>query len=42
MAQINWTKKSLKDLKAINDYISLDSKFSQQGLFLNSLNVRNN
>lgn len=27
MAQINWTKKSLKDLKAINDYISLDSKF---------------
>ena len=27
MAQISWTKKSLKDLKAINDYISLDSKF---------------
>jgi addiction module RelE/StbE family toxin len=27
MAQINWTKKSLKDLKAINDYISLDSTF---------------
>lgn len=27
MAQINWTKKSLKDLKAINDYISLDSAF---------------
>ena len=27
MAQINWTKKSLKDLKAINDYISLDSSF---------------
>lgn len=27
MAQISWTKKSLKDLKAINDYISLDSSF---------------
>lgn len=27
MAQINWTKKSLKDLRAINDYISLDSEF---------------
>ena len=27
MAQISWTKKSLKDLKAINDYISLDSIF---------------
>ena len=27
MAQISWTKKSLKDLKAINDYISLDSAF---------------
>jgi toxin ParE1/3/4 len=27
MEQISWTKKSLKDLKAINDYISLDSKF---------------
>ena len=27
MAQINWTKKSLKDLKALNDYISLDSAF---------------
>ena len=27
MAQINWTKKSLKDLKAINDFISLDSTF---------------
>lgn len=27
MAQISWTKKSLKDLKAISDYISLDSKF---------------
>jgi addiction module RelE/StbE family toxin len=27
MAQINWTKRSLKDLKAINDYISLDSTF---------------
>ncbi len=27
MAQINWTKKSLKDLRAINDYISLDSSF---------------
>ena len=27
MAQVNWTKKSLKDLKAINDYISLDSTF---------------
>jgi toxin ParE1/3/4 len=27
MEQISWTKKSLKDLKAINDYISLDSVF---------------
>jgi addiction module RelE/StbE family toxin len=27
MAQINWTKRSLKDLRAINDYISLDSTF---------------
>lgn len=27
MAQINWTKKSIKDLRAINDYISLDSSF---------------
>lgn len=27
MAQINWTNKSLKDLQAINDYISLDSTF---------------
>lgn len=27
MAQISWTKKSLKDLRAINDYISLDSEF---------------
>jgi toxin ParE1/3/4 len=27
MAQISWTKKSLKDLKSINDYIALDSAF---------------
>jgi len=27
MAQISWTKKSLKDLRAVNDYISLDSSF---------------
>ena len=27
MAQINWTKKSLKDLRTINDFISLDSTF---------------
>jgi addiction module RelE/StbE family toxin len=27
MEQIKWTNKSLKDLKAINDYIALDSKF---------------
>ena len=27
MEQIKWTTKSLKDLKAINDFISLDSKF---------------
>ncbi|MCK6649192.1 MAG: type II toxin-antitoxin system RelE/ParE family toxin [Bacteroidia bacterium] len=27
MAQISWTKRSLKDLKAINDYIALDSDF---------------
>ncbi len=27
MAQISWTKRSLKDLSTINDYISLDSDF---------------
>jgi len=27
MAQISWTKKALKDLRKINDYISLDSTF---------------
>lgn len=27
MAKINWTKQSLKDLKAIYDYIALDSNF---------------
>lgn len=27
MELIKWTNKSLKDLKAINDFISLDSKF---------------
>ncbi len=27
MEQIKWTNKSLKDPKAINDFISLDSKF---------------
>ena len=27
MAQISWTKKSLKDLRAIYDYITLDSFF---------------
>ncbi|HXA02632.1 MAG TPA: type II toxin-antitoxin system RelE/ParE family toxin [Cytophagaceae bacterium] len=27
MAQISWTKRSLKDLRAIDDYISLDSDF---------------
>lgn len=27
MAQISWTKKSLKDLRTINYYISLDSSF---------------
>ena len=27
MEQIKWTIKSLKDLKVINDFISLDSKF---------------
>ena len=27
MAQISWTRRSLKDLHAINDYISLDSEF---------------
>jgi plasmid stabilization system protein ParE len=25
MAPVSWTKKSIKDLRAINDYISLDS-----------------
>ena len=27
MEQIKWTNKSLKDLKSIHDFISLDSKF---------------
>jgi toxin ParE1/3/4 len=27
MAQINWTKRSIQDLKSIYDYISLDSTF---------------
>ena len=27
MAQISWTKKSLKDLRVVNNYISLDSVF---------------
>ena len=36
MEQIKWTTKSLKDLKAINDFISLDSKF-YAARFINSL-----
>jgi addiction module RelE/StbE family toxin len=36
MAQISWTKKSLKDLRAINDYISLDSSF-YSALFISKL-----
>ncbi|MDI1353627.1 MAG: type II toxin-antitoxin system RelE/ParE family toxin [bacterium] len=36
MAQINWTKKSLKDLRSINDYISLDSVF-YAARFINKL-----
>ena len=36
MAQVNWTKKSLKDLRAINDYISLDSTF-YAARFINKL-----
>lgn len=39
MAQITWTKKSLKDLRAINDYISLDSEF-YAARFINRLIVR--
>lgn len=27
MAKISWTKKSLKDLRTINNYISLDSTY---------------
>jgi addiction module RelE/StbE family toxin len=27
MAKISWTRKSIKDLKSIHEYISLDSKF---------------
>ena len=27
MAKISWTRKSIKDLNSIHDYISLDSKF---------------
>jgi toxin ParE1/3/4 len=27
MAEINWTKRSIKDLRAVYDYISLDSTF---------------
>jgi addiction module RelE/StbE family toxin len=27
MAQISWTKRSIQDLKSIDDYISLDSTF---------------
>lgn len=49
MAQISWTKKSVKDLRAINNYISLDSTFYAARLltslsdeltnYLNSLNL---
>lgn len=39
MEQIAWTKKSLKDLKAINDYISLDSVFYATR-FINKLITR--
>lgn len=37
MAQISWTKKSLKDLKAINDYIPLTPLFMLNVLFLRFL-----
>ncbi len=36
MAQVTWTKKSLKDLKAINDYIARDSTFYAER-FMNKL-----
>ncbi len=36
MAPIRWTKKSLKDLKAINDYIARDSTFYAER-FINKL-----
>ncbi len=36
MAQVSWTKKSVKDLRAINDYISLDSSF-YAARFINKL-----
>ncbi len=38
MAQIDWTKKSLKDLRAINDYISLDSTFYAARFILKLIN----
>jgi addiction module RelE/StbE family toxin len=34
--QIKWTNKSLKDLKTINDFIALDSKF-YAARFINKL-----
>jgi len=41
MEQIKWTTKSLKDLKAINDFISLDFKF-YAARFINRLIQRAN
>jgi toxin ParE1/3/4 len=39
MAKITWTKWSIKDLRAIYDYISLDSPF-YAGRFINKLILR--
>lgn len=39
MEQIKWTNKSIKDLKSINDFISLDSKL-YAARFINRLMQR--
>lgn len=39
MEQVKWTKRSLKDLKTINDFIALDSKFYATR-FINQLMAR--
>jgi addiction module RelE/StbE family toxin len=39
MAEVTWTKRSLKDLRSIYDYISLDSNF-YAARFINTLIAR--